>query len=154
MAPGGSTSAGDQLKSAAKSDDMSKNFDNAFGGPKSAGHLGPVTIGSRAPVYPKDMGDPRMAGAQHELTKLQSQGDELRAKVGKLTDEMDHAKDAATMKELKAKVDQAQEEYGNNQLDTFKKKEEIEKIHRTIESDRESSPPPGTGGTQDDKPGQ
>ena len=95
-----------------------------------------------------------MAKAQGELNQLQNQGDELRAKLEKLTNDRNHATDAATMKELSGKVDQAQKEYGSNQSDIANKKDEIEKIHQTIDSDRELSPPPAAAGDQNNNQGQ
>lgn len=148
----GSTKAGDQLKSAASSDNLTKNYD--AGGAKAAGHLDPVTIEGRGPLYPADMGNPRMAKAQQELTKLQSQGGQLRAKLDKLVEARNHTKDPAQMKELSAQVDLAQKEYGGNQFDISKKKDEVVKIHRSIESDREPAAPPSGASQQDNKPGK
>jgi len=96
----------------------------------------------KAPLYPADMGNPRMVKAQQELTTLEKHGDELRAKLDKLTAKRNQAKDRAKMRELTAQVDNAQKEFGINQFNLYKKREEMDKLHRSIESDREQAAPP------------
>ena len=108
----------------------------------------------KAPLYPPDMGNPRMAKAQQELTSLQNRGDALKTKLDKLTEERNQTKDPARMKELNAQVGQAQKEYQGNQFEIYRKKDEMDKIHRTIESDREQAAPPSEVADQDNKQGQ
>ena len=63
-----------------------------------------------------------MAGVEDMRTKKIASLKKQIAKLEKLTNDRNHATDAATMKELSGKVDQAQKEYGSNQSDIANKK--------------------------------
>lgn len=142
--PGTITKPGDQLKSAAASaatgGDLTNNFD--IGGAKYAGSLEvirPNGFSERA------RNDPRMIGSLQELSTLQEQRSALQVERDALVKERNLAADAGAMEQATQKLALMEAEYQQSVQAVSTKAEEIEKLHRTIDS--ETEPPADSSAT-------
>ncbi len=89
--------------------------------------VAPDVVGSDA--------DPRMIEAEAQLTQLTGERATIDAEIEKLIRERSAAKDPGMTKALTVKIDQKIEIKGQKDVEIVKKKEENQKLHRTISTE-------------------